>query len=228
MSSLKQIEANRRNGSLSEGPKTIEGKAASSKNSIKHGMLSREALLPDEDAEEFEEFSGGFRQDLKPVGAVECSLVERIVGLAWRLRRLGKLESGILTYQYWGIQIERSERNAKKHAYGDDFSQTFPPGLQLLKRDEVEKALSEREEQQRAKESDLGTYGEAFIRDSGKENALTKLSRYETAMTRNLHRTMHELQRLQAQRAGKDVPVPLAVDVDITAEGRDESETALG
>jgi hypothetical protein len=82
--------------------------------------------------------------------------------------------------------------------------------------DERERALAEQQEHRSAQESDLATCGEAFIRDSRKENALAKLSRYETSMARSLFRTLHELQRLQAARKGKEVPVPLAVDIDVT------------
>lgn len=53
MGTPSQNEANRRNGRLSNGRKTPEGKAASAKNAIKHGLLSREVLLPDEDAGAF-------------------------------------------------------------------------------------------------------------------------------------------------------------------------------
>lgn len=43
-----------------------------------------------------------------------------------------------------------------------------------------------------------------------------QLSRYESAMQRNLMRTLHELQRLQAARRGEHVPAPVAVDIDVT------------
>jgi hypothetical protein len=44
---------------------------------------------------------------------------------------------------------------------------------------------------------------------------LQLFSQYETRLDRMLHRALHELQRLQAQRAGADVPPPLVVDVDL-------------
>lgn len=46
---------------------------------------------------------------------------------------------------------------------------------------------------------------------------LEKVSRYEAHLDRALYKALHELQRLQAARAGKDVPLPAAVD--ITGDG---------
>jgi hypothetical protein len=47
------------------------------------------------------------------------------------------------------------------------------------------------------------------------EDTLEKVTRYETHLERSLFRTLHELQRLQAVRAGGAVPVPAALDVDV-------------
>ena len=57
MATLAKIEANRRNAKRSTGPKTVSGKVASSKNAMRHGLLSREIVLPDESAEDFARFS---------------------------------------------------------------------------------------------------------------------------------------------------------------------------
>src|SRR5215472_8889010 len=98
MSSPEQVDANRRNGSLSNGPTTPEGKAASSKNAIKHGLLSREILLPKEDADAFAEFSQRLWAALDPNGELESLLVDRIIALGWRLRRLCYIEAGIFEH----------------------------------------------------------------------------------------------------------------------------------
>jgi hypothetical protein len=54
-------------------------------------------------------------------------------------------------------------------------------------------------------------------------DTLSKLSRYEVTIERGLYKALHELQRLQAERRGEDVPPPAAVDVEVTVvpeEGR--------
>ena len=93
--SPKQIEANRRNAARSTGPKTREGKEAVKQNALKHGLLAKEVLLPGENADSFQELSDHLYADLRPDGALETALVERIVGGLWRLRRLQRVEAGV-------------------------------------------------------------------------------------------------------------------------------------
>ncbi len=47
-------------------------------------------------------------------------------------------------------------------------------------------------------------------------NAFSNLIRYETAIERGVLKALHELQRLQTARKGGLVPLPLAVDVDLS------------
>jgi hypothetical protein len=102
MTSEKQIEANRRNALKSTGPKTPEGKNAIRLNALKHGLLSREILLPGEDEEALRELDERLRGELQPVGELENLLVERIIASYWRLRRLGRVETGIFAWELYG------------------------------------------------------------------------------------------------------------------------------
>jgi len=95
MASDKQIRANRRNARKSTGPKTPEGKAAVSLNPLKHGLLSQQTLLPNEDEASLMQLSERLHSQLQPVGELESLLVERIVAAAWRLRRVLAVEAGI-------------------------------------------------------------------------------------------------------------------------------------
>ena len=66
--------------------------------------------------------------------------------------------------------------------------------------------------------------GGAFMQDASRTEAFAKLSRYEALIERGLYKALHELQRLQAARAGVPVPPPEAADVDVnvTVQGSGE------
>jgi hypothetical protein len=55
----------------------------------------------------------------------------------------------------------------------------------------------------------------------GPRGRLSNLERYETTLFRSSTKVLHELQRLQAMRAGERVPAPAALDVDITINGNE-------
>ena len=113
MTSDKQVQANRRNVLRSTGPKTPEGKAAIQHNALKHGILSQEVLLPNEDKSALEDLSEKLRADLQPVGAMEDLPLERITAAAWRLRRLGRVEAGIFAWELYGELAERAQQEAR-------------------------------------------------------------------------------------------------------------------
>jgi hypothetical protein len=78
MTSARKSEANRRNALKSTGPKTPEGKAAVRLNALKHGLLSREVVLPGGDEDALRELAESLRAELQPVGELENLLVDRI------------------------------------------------------------------------------------------------------------------------------------------------------
>ncbi|PWB38374.1 MAG: hypothetical protein C3F02_04365 [Parcubacteria group bacterium] len=96
--SQKQLEANRENAKLG-GVKTEEGKEVSRYNAIKHGLLSKEVLLSDEDEKNLEELGKRLRAELMPTGEVEVLLVDRIIANVWRLRRLLEVERETMEWQ---------------------------------------------------------------------------------------------------------------------------------
>jgi hypothetical protein len=95
MTSLLQIEANRRNALRSTGPRTDTGRAASSRNALKHGLTAARIILFDEQRDEFERFYDDLIAALNPHGPMETQLAERITINAWRLRRAYRVESGL-------------------------------------------------------------------------------------------------------------------------------------
>lgn len=60
----------------------------------------------------------------------------------------------------------------------------------------------------------------AVMADAGGLGAFAQLARHEAAIERSMLRALHEFQRLQAARTGAEVPVPVAVDVDVSSATR--------
>ena len=63
---------------------------------------------------------------------------------------------------------------------------------------------------------DKETLAIAFTNASVKTDTLAKLSRYEVGIERSLFRSLHELQRLQATRQGREVDAPRVIDVTVS------------
>ena len=91
-----QIKANRNNAKKSTGPRTEEGKARAAKNSLKHGLLARDTVLPGEDPAEFDSQLSALEADIQPANSLEFELVRQIADAQWRMRRLTRLETGFL------------------------------------------------------------------------------------------------------------------------------------
>src|SRR5437899_276494 len=102
-----RLTANRHNALVSTGPRTVEGKDIACQNARTHGLLSRQVLLPDENAHHLASLRRHFYAELQPVGDLETLLVDRMVASAWRLRRLHAVEAGVFhgeRQDYWGPQ----------------------------------------------------------------------------------------------------------------------------
>ncbi len=96
MSTEKQIEANRRNANKSTGPKSDEGKARAKRNALRHGLTSEQAVLPHENAKDYDQLRAGLIQSHAPENAAETALVEELANAYWRLMRLHRVET-----RYW-------------------------------------------------------------------------------------------------------------------------------
>ncbi len=98
MSSLKQIEANRRNALKSTGPTTTEGKERSRCNAIRHGLTAETVIVALEDAEDYQAFEAAIIADYDAELAVERELVLRLASVLWRLRRATGIETALFEF----------------------------------------------------------------------------------------------------------------------------------
>lgn len=94
-----QLTANRANALLSTGPRSPEGKQSSSRNAQSHGLTSRDALLPGEDAEAFEAHRRDYLERYHPQGSIDHALVIELADLHWRLRRVPAFEAQLLSIE---------------------------------------------------------------------------------------------------------------------------------
>src|SRR5450759_3057339 len=95
MSSLKQIESNRRNALKSTGPTTPEGKERSRRNALRHGLTAETVIATLEDAEDYQAFEAAVTSDYDAESAVERELVLRLASVLWRLRRATGIETAL-------------------------------------------------------------------------------------------------------------------------------------
>jgi hypothetical protein len=114
MTTKAQTEANKRNAVLSTGPKTPEGKDRSSGNAVRHGLRSEIAVLPFEQAEEWERHRDGVIQSLTPVGMLEEALAVRVALCLWRMQRVAVYEAATAT-----AAIEATTDEIARHKTGD-------------------------------------------------------------------------------------------------------------
>ena len=217
MSSERQIEANKQNAKSSAGPRSPEGKARVAGNALKHGLTGRRIVLPNEDPHEFEAFRNDLWNDLEPKGIIQAVLVEKIVTDAWRIMRISTLEVAMHTRD--NLTLEGDEIRSEISSY---YAKSDP--MAMFEKVKLDPAYREAcsSAQARLKEASLKleepTMKVMRVMQMHGEG-LDRLWRYEEALTRSLLRTLHELQRLQAIRAGERVPPPAAVDVDVNING---------
>lgn len=198
-----QLDANRRNGQKSRGPKTQTGKTLSSRNALRHGLLSSGIVIDNGDGEEsraeFEDLLRGLLADLSPEGMLENLLVERIASCYWRLKRAVRCETGetqkrLLRAKSGGPENEDERDTLVRYFRTISNNFTAPLGEQA----KTEKLLAE-----------------AQLRSLSlpDEPALDRILRYETTIERQLYRALEQLERLQRQRKGDVIPPPLRLNI---------------
>lgn len=131
--------ASRVNGARSRGPRTVEGKARSSLNALTHGLTARTAIVLPlvERAEDWRAHLAGFVEALRPVGAVEEELVERMAAITWRLRRVERVEAAMIGGKLLDADSDAAEAAQPPDDDGDDLLDEHRPTLDELRLEAV-------------------------------------------------------------------------------------------
>ena len=124
--SPEKLAANQANAQLSTGPKTPEGKKASSMNARKHGLSARELVIRPEDQPAFDELHAAYLAELQPQGILETEMCNAIVHAAWNLRRVRILEAALFD---GAIDPLTDEQNEPKLAHLTRYYKRFESTL---------------------------------------------------------------------------------------------------
>jgi hypothetical protein len=223
LTSKRQTVANRANARRSTGPKSPEGKHAVRLNGLRHGLLSRDVVLPGEDAAGFEELRNAVRAELAPSGPVEGFLADRVVNAIWRLRRLERAEAALFHWHLYTLAVER--RSETVGSFVETIYDPLPMlgGYETFIKDKTAHAEAKEHLDRARCERDREEVflGRSFDADAKESDTFGKLARYETTLERSLYKALHEFQRLRAARNGQPVPVPEAVDVDVSVSAQE-------
>jgi hypothetical protein len=100
MATTTQITAALANAQLSTGPRSAEGKAASSKNALKLGLYAQTPILPGEDAEELAALARSFTGRFRPQTPIEEAFLEDLVRAEWLKRRYRRIEAEVINARF--------------------------------------------------------------------------------------------------------------------------------
>jgi hypothetical protein len=96
MASPARLTANIENAQHSTGPRTAEGKAASSRNATKHNLCSVSPVLDTEEKLAFDRLLCEAKLDLSPQTHTEHALIEQAAYAEWKLLRIAAWETEII------------------------------------------------------------------------------------------------------------------------------------
>ena len=191
MATERQIAANQLSALRSTGPRTIEGRAASRLNSLRHGLTARKLLIPGETAERFDRFCADMRAELGPQGPLEESLVDTLTGTLWRLQRIPVLEAALCNWVDQKL-VEKDEKAADPMSTKFDWE----PNM-LASRTPV---AQEEADNERTQQLHLGRLTEVIA----DKDFLSKLSRYEAHLVNQARKILADLDRLIEMRSQRD------------------------
>ena len=210
MTSLKQIEANRRNALKSTGPRSEEGKQRSSRNALRHGLTAETVVEPLEDPEDYKLFEEAIAAEYDGESAVERELVLRLASLLWRLRRASSIEATLFELAAELPRESEEARPAKSKSRVTSFPSLFRISKKTTRHltDELWTASAASPScHNDVSEGSRDTQREVarrFLRLAKLDNGLLeRLNRYELALWRQARQTLFtlELLRWRSRRA---------------------------
>jgi hypothetical protein len=154
-------------------------------NGFRHGLRAELPLLPDESADDLAALRESLIAELSPGTVLEAELVDRIVTQIWRLRRVYRMETGVLLWHEQESRLDDLDADAMRL------------GAFMLRFAAADEGSSTPYGPLRVSREGAPALGRAVLRDSAGSDALSKLSRYEMRLSRGLARDLFLLNRLR-------------------------------
>jgi hypothetical protein len=135
-----QKDASRRNGALSHGATTPEGRARSSQNATKHGLFSPRTVLANESQEAFDHLHHSYLHEWNPQGQSELDLVQDLTIYRWKLTRVRNLEDAahdsemFLQQEDYNLCYEKHDPAIRHHDAENAIHNTSPGLLEFYGR----------------------------------------------------------------------------------------------
>ena len=196
MTSLKQIEANRRNALKSTGPTTPEGKESSRRNALRHGLTAETVIAALEDAEDYQAFEAAVIADYDAESAVERELVLRLASVLWRLRRATGIETAL-------FESVTAETGKLEHGTSRP---TLIAAADLSDRNQLHLIIPQQSDAAAGMEVSVNTkkdLADSFLRLAALPTfALDRLSRYEHLLWRQARQIVFTLKSLRRRQRG--------------------------
>jgi hypothetical protein len=101
----------RQNGAKSRGPKTPEGKRRVSKNGLRHGIYSRDLILPGESTKDYLALHAALESEFVPETETERDLIAVMAHARWRSLRTWCAEKTLLQDSFEDISRYRADDN---------------------------------------------------------------------------------------------------------------------
>jgi hypothetical protein len=103
MATIHQIEANRLNAQKSTGPRSSDGKAASSMNALKSGIHAESQVIRGEDPAALEAVTAEYMERFRPSTPEQRHYVDTLIRDDWQLRRLTRADAQIWEYEMQSV-----------------------------------------------------------------------------------------------------------------------------
>ena len=182
------------NGAQSRGPVTPEGKATSSMNALRHGLCSQQIVMPGEDQSAFDLLRQDYLNRLRPQGPAEIELVETLAASSWRLKRIIRLETALLS----GESTDPCKAISLLMRYENQLNRSYTLAMQRLEALQQARAAASKSPALRNEPTPLSK--------SGAHSGFSALGAVQPTSQRDLHKAIQEALALPEPLTASQAP----------------------